>query len=104
MISYPTEVAPSMLNKHINIYIYQYINIYIFIYFLFFFAVIQCGSTEMCISKAAHLTDTHFSAPTLHNCRKKKYIYIYTYTYSESIQTPLHFSLFVILQPFAKII
>ncbi len=33
------------------------------------------------------------------------YIYIYIYTVgTESIQTPLHFSLFVILQPFAKII
>ncbi len=43
--------------------------------------------------------------------RKKKiyiyiyYIYIYLYTVgTESIQTPLHFSLFVILQPYAKII
>ncbi len=36
---------------------------------------------------------------------KKKYIYIYIYTVgTESIQTPLNFSLFVILQPFAKII
>ncbi len=33
------------------------------------------------------------------------YIYMYIYTVgTESIQTPLHFSLFVILQPFAKII
>ncbi len=35
------------------------------------------------------------------------YIYIYIYIYTvgtESIQTPLNFSLFVILQPFAKII
>ncbi len=35
------------------------------------------------------------------------YIYIYIYTHTvgtESIQTPLNFSLFVILQPFAKII
>ncbi len=33
------------------------------------------------------------------------YIYIYIYTVgTESIQTPLNFSLFVILQPFAKII
>ncbi len=32
-----------------------------------------------------------------------QYIYIYTVG-TESIQTPLHFSLFVILQPFAKII
>jgi len=39
------------------------------------------------------------------------YIYIHTHTHiyiytvgTESIQTPLHFSLFVILQPFAKII
>ncbi len=31
------------------------------------------------------------------------YIYIYTVG-TESIQTPLNFSLFVILQPFAKII
>ncbi len=33
------------------------------------------------------------------------YIYIYIYIYTvgtESIQTPLNFSLFVILQPFAK--
>ncbi len=33
----------------------------------------------------------------------QKNIYIYTVG-TESIQTPLHFSLFVILQPFAKII
>ncbi len=33
--------------------------------------------------------------------KKKKYIYIVG---TESIQTPLNFSLFVILQPFAKII
>ncbi len=33
------------------------------------------------------------------------FIYIYIYTVgTESIQTPLNFSLFVILQPFAKII
>ncbi len=33
------------------------------------------------------------------------HIYIYIYTVgTESIQTPLNFSLFVILQPFAKII
>ncbi len=35
------------------------------------------------------------------------YIYIYIYIHTvgtESIQTPLNFSLFVILQPFAKII
>ncbi len=33
------------------------------------------------------------------------YILVYVYTVgTESIQTPLHFSLFVILQPFAKII
>ncbi len=32
-----------------------------------------------------------------------KNVYIYTVG-TESIQTPLHFSLFVILQPFAKII
>ncbi len=40
--------------------------------------------------------------------KKIKYIYIYyIYIYTvgtESIQTPLNFSLFVILQPFAKII
>ncbi len=38
---------------------------------------------------------------------KSIYIYIYIYIYTvgtESIQTPLNFSLFVILQPFAKII
>ncbi len=34
---------------------------------------------------------------------KKLYIYIHTVG-TESIQTPLNFSLFVILQPFAKII
>ncbi len=37
----------------------------------------------------------------------KAYIYIYLFIYTvgtESIQTPLNFSLFVILQPFAKII
>ncbi len=34
---------------------------------------------------------------------KKNNIYIYTVG-TESIQTPLNFSLFVILQPFAKII
>ncbi len=33
------------------------------------------------------------------------YLYIYIHTVrTESIQTPLNFSLFVILQPFAKII
>ncbi len=33
------------------------------------------------------------------------YVYVYIYIVgTESIQTPLHFSLFVILQPFAKII
>ncbi len=35
------------------------------------------------------------------------YVYVYVYIYTvgtESIQTPLNFSLFVILQPFAKII
>ncbi len=42
-------------------------------------------------------------------CMWPIYIYIYIYIYihtvgTESIQTPLHFSLFVILQPFAKII
>ncbi len=45
----------------------------------------------------------YFFAP-LYMC---VYVYIYIYIYTvgtESIQTPLHFSLFVILQPFAKII
>ncbi len=33
------------------------------------------------------------------------YMYMYVYTVgTESIQTPLNFSLFVILQPFSKII
>ncbi len=39
--------------------------------------------------------------------KKMIYIYIYIYIYTvgaESIQTPLSFSLFVVLQPFAKII
>ncbi len=38
---------------------------------------------------------------------KEDYLFIYIYIYTvgtESIQTPLNFSLFVILQPFAKII
>ncbi len=34
----------------------------------------------------------------------KKYIHMYIIIYTESIQTPLNVSLFVILQPFAKII
>ncbi len=56
-----------------NIYIYIYIYIYIFI---FSSAVMQCGGTEMCISKVCGLTDTHFSAPTLYDYRTKN-IYIY---------------------------
>ncbi len=63
--------------------------------------------------------DVHAGKSTLTNFRsidrdlileQSKYIYIYIYLYTvytvgtESIQTPLNFSLFVILQPFAKII
>ncbi len=40
---------------------------------------------------------------TFYSSKKKKKKYIYTVG-TESIQTPLNFSLFVILQPFAKII
>ncbi len=43
----------------------------------------------------------------LHNVIELNIFYIYIYIYTvgtESIQTPLNVSLFVILQPFAKII
>ncbi len=47
----------------------------------------------------------HPEIPQLKGINVYIYIYIYIYTVgTESIQTPLHFSLFVILQPFAKII
>ncbi len=65
-----------------NIYIYIYIlYIYIYIYIYMY----------MCVCVYIHTHYTHINI-----------IYIYTVG-TESIQTPLHFSLFVILQPFAKI-
>ncbi len=49
----------------------------------------------------------NYNLTTTKNIHVYIYIYIYIYIYTvgtESIQTPLNFSLFVILQPFAKII
>ncbi len=58
------------------------------------------------VNSAQILKKRHESEAITHPFRKYKYMYIYTvYTVgTESIQTPLNFSLFVILQPFAKII
>ncbi len=49
------------------------------------------------------------TCPYLYICNSCIFVYVYIYIYiytvgTESIQTPLNFSLFVILQPFAKII
>ncbi len=55
----------------------------------------------MKITGLSHL----FKWENLHNWWLTKYFFAPLYTVgTESIQTPLNFSLFVILQPFAKII